>query len=117
MTKDYLSEAGYGALMGLLHNYEVINPITTNSIDGFERLVPGFEAPVCIVTSLGHTYETPSRNRSVLVGLIRDAKKPKSLRFELRSSKSTFKYIFSYGSLLPSYVRWYKICSKKWIRY
>ena len=85
MTKDYLSEAGYGALMGLLHNYEVINPITTNSIDGFERLVPGFEAPVCIVTSLGHTYETPSRNRSVLVGLIRDAKKPKSLRFELRS--------------------------------
>ncbi|MDU6535351.1 MAG: L-lactate permease, partial [Intestinibacter bartlettii] len=85
MTKDYLSEAGYGALMGLLHNYEVINPITNNSIDGFERLVPGFEAPVCIVTSLGHTYETPSRNRSVLVGLIRDAKKPKSLRFELRS--------------------------------
>ena len=117
MTKDYLSEAGYGALMGLLHNYEVINPITTNSIDGFERLVPGFEAPVCIVTSLGHTYETPSRNKSVLVGLIRDAKKPKSLRFELKYSKSTFKYIFSYGSLLPSYVRWYKICSKKWIRY
>ena len=85
MTKDYLSEAGYGALMGLLYNYEVISPIVTNSIDGFERLVPGFEAPVCVVTSLGHTYETPSRNRSVLVGLIRDAKKPKSLRFELRS--------------------------------
>ncbi len=82
---DYLNEIGYGALMGLLHNYEVLNPIVTCTNDGFERLVPGFEAPVCIVTSLGHTYEIPSRNRSVLVGLIRDAKNPKSLRFELRS--------------------------------
>ncbi|MEG0856545.1 MAG: glutamine synthetase [Terrisporobacter sp.] len=85
MTKDYLNEIGYGALMGLLYNYEVVSPIVTCSNDGFERLVPGFEAPVCIVTSVGHTYEVPSRNRSVLVGLIRDAKNPKSLRFELRS--------------------------------
>lgn len=85
MTKDYLNEIGYGALMGLLHNYEVLNPIVTSTNDGFERLVPGFEAPVCIVTSLGHSYEIPSRNRSVLVGLVRDAKNPKSLRFELRS--------------------------------
>ena len=85
MKKDYLNEIGYGALMGLLHNYEVLNPIVTCTNDGFERLVPGFEAPVCIVTSLGHTYEIPSRNRSVLVGLIRDAKNPKALRFELRS--------------------------------
>ena len=85
MKKDYLNEIGYGALMGMLHNYEVLNPIVTSTNDGFERLVPGFEAPVCIVTSLGHSYEIPSRNRSVLVGLIRDAKNPKSLRFELRS--------------------------------
>ena len=85
MKQDYLNEIGYGALMGLLHNYEVLNPIVTCTNDAFERLVPGFEAPVCIVTSLGHTYEIPSRNRSVLVGLIRDAKNTKSLRFELRS--------------------------------
>lgn len=85
MKNDYLSIAGYGALMGMLYNYEVINPFVTSSIDGFNRLVPGFEAPICIVTSLGHTYEQPSRNRSVLVGLIRDMKNPKTLRFELRS--------------------------------
>ncbi len=71
--------------MGLLYNYEVLNPIVTASNDGFNRLVPGFEAPVCIVTSLGHSYEIPSRNRSVLVGLIRDMKNPKTVRFELRS--------------------------------
>ncbi|MEG2789109.1 MAG: glutamine synthetase [Romboutsia sp.] len=85
MKEDYLSEIGYGALMGILHNYEVLNPIVTSSNDGFNRLVPGFEAPVCIVTSLGHTYEVPSRNRSVLVGLVRDIKSPKTVRFELRA--------------------------------
>ncbi|RDY24719.1 glutamine synthetase [Romboutsia maritimum] len=85
MTQDYLSEIGYGALMGMLHNYEVLNPFVTATNDGFNRLVPGFEAPVCIVTSLGHSYEVPSRNRSVLVGLIRDIKNPKTVRFELRS--------------------------------
>ena len=85
MKEDYLSEIGYGALMGILHNYEVLNPMVTSSNDGFNRLVPGFEAPVCIVTSLGHSYEVPSRNRSVLVGLVRDIKNPKTVRFELRA--------------------------------
>ena len=85
MNEDYVSEMGYGALMGILKNYEVLNPIVTATNDGFNRLVPGFEAPVCIVTSLGHSYKLPSRNRSVLVGLVRDIKNPKTVRFELRS--------------------------------
>ncbi|RDY25216.1 glutamine synthetase, partial [Romboutsia weinsteinii] len=85
MKSDFLSEIGYGAIMGLLKNYEALSPIVTPSNDGLNRLVPGFEAPVCIVTSLGHNYEVPSRNRSVLVGLIRDIENPRSLRFELRS--------------------------------
>ena len=71
--------------MGMLKNYEVLGPIVTNTNDAFNRLVAGFEAPVCTVTSLGHSYEVPSRNRSVLVGLIRDVNSDKSLRFELRS--------------------------------
>jgi len=85
MKKDYLSEIGYGALMGLLKNYEVINPFVTATNDAFNRLKPGFEAPVCIVTSLGGNKETPSRNRSVLVGVIRDIENPLATRFELRS--------------------------------
>ena len=71
--------------MGLLKNYEVINPIVTATNDAFNRLKPGFEAPVCIVTSLGGTKEAPSRNRSVLVGVIRDINNPNAIRFELRS--------------------------------
>ena len=84
-TNDFMSEIGYGALMGILKNYEVINPFVSDSNDSFNRLVPGFEAPVCIVTSLGKSYELPSRNRSILIGLIRDNATPLGTRFELRS--------------------------------
>lgn len=85
MKNDYMSEIGYGALMGVLRNYEVLNPFVTSSNDAFNRLVPGFEAPVCIVTSLGHSYTNPSRNRSILIGLIRDINSPLATRFELRA--------------------------------
>ncbi|WP_101772978.1 type I glutamate--ammonia ligase [Peptostreptococcus faecalis] len=94
LKSDYLSPIGYASLMGMLKNYDVLCPIAANTYDSFNRLVPGFEAPVCTVTSLGHTYQTPSRNRSVLVGLIRDINNPKALRFELRSpNPSTNKYL------------------------
>jgi len=84
-AKDYLTEIGYGALMGILKNYEVINPFITSSTDGFNRLKPGFEAPVCIVSSLGRSTEEPSRNRTVLIGVVGDAQNPLATRFELRS--------------------------------
>ena len=80
-----MSPIGFGALMGLLKNYEVINPFVSSTNDSFNRLKPGYEAPVCIVTSLGRAVTEPSRNRTVLAGLIRDAKNPLSTRFELRS--------------------------------
>ncbi|NLP41271.1 MAG: glutamine synthetase [Veillonellaceae bacterium] len=85
MKKDFLSGIGYGAIMGLLKNYEAINPFISATNDSLNRLKPGFEAPVCIVTSLGHTPEIPSRNRTILAGLIRDIKNPMATRFELRS--------------------------------
>jgi glutamine synthetase len=85
MKKDFLSSLGYGALMGLLKNYEAINPFVSFTIDSLNRLKPGFEAPVCIVCSLGHNVETPTRNRTVLAGLVRDMKNPLATRFEVRS--------------------------------
>ncbi len=85
MKKDFLSPVGWGALMGLLKNYEAVNPFITSTNDAFNRLKPGFEAPVCIVASLGHSVEVPSRNRTVLAGLVRDMNKPLSVRFEVRA--------------------------------
>ena len=82
---SFLSIYGYGSLMGILKNYEVINPIVSATNDSLRRLKPGFEAPVCIVTSLGHSVEVPSRNRTILLGVIRDLANPLSTRFELRA--------------------------------
>ena len=83
--KDYLSPVGWGAVMGILKNYEGIGSLITATNDSFNRLKPGFEAPVCIVASIGHSVEVPSRNRTVLVGLIRDLGNPLATRFEVRS--------------------------------
>ncbi len=85
MSKEFLSPIGFGALMGILKNYEVINPFVSATNDAFNRLKPGYEAPVCVVTSLGHGVELPSRNRTVLVGLVRDVANPLATRFELRA--------------------------------
>ena len=93
---DYMSSVGWGCLMGLLKNYEAINPFITSSNDAFNRLKPGFEAPVCVVGSVGHTPENPSRNRTVLVGLVRDLNNPLATRFELRAPNpmsNTYLYV------------------------
>ncbi len=81
----FLSSIGYGSLMGILKNYEIINPFISSTNDSLKRLKPGFEAPICITTSLGVTIEVPSRNRTILIALIRDIINPMATRFELRS--------------------------------
>lgn len=80
----HLSSFGYGALMGLLRNWEVVNPFISHSTSALRRLQPGFEAPVSIVASLGRDAASPSRNRTVLVGLVR-GDNPLSVRFEVRA--------------------------------
>ncbi len=85
LNSDFMSPLGWGALMGILKNYETIGAFITASNDAFNRLKPGFEAPVCIVASIGHDLDTPSRNRTVLAGLIRDMENPLATRFEVRS--------------------------------
>ncbi len=83
--EDFLSPIGFGALMGILKNYEAINPFVSFTSDSLKRLKPGYEAPVCVVTSLGKSADEPSRNRTILVGLVRDRRSPLATRFELRS--------------------------------
>lgn len=99
MSSDFLNPIGYGALMGILKNYEAMNPFISSSTNSFKRLKPGYEAPICIVTSLGHSPSEPSRNRTILVGLVRDMNNPLATRFELRSPnpKSNTYLIFATG--------------------
>ncbi|KAF0091384.1 MAG: glutamine synthetase [Fusobacteria bacterium] len=85
VKEEYLSISGWGALLGILKNYEILNPFISATNDSLDRLKPGFEAPVSIVASIGNNLESPSRNRTVLVGLIRDLNNPLATRFEVRS--------------------------------
>ncbi|WP_277288517.1 glutamine synthetase [Veillonella montpellierensis] len=85
MREEAVSVPGLGAIMGLLKNYEAINPFISSTTDSLNRLKPGFEAPICIVTSLGTSPDVPSRNRTILCGLIRDLDNPMATRYELRS--------------------------------
>ena len=85
VENEFLSPVGFGALMGLLKNYDVVNPFVSSTNDSLNRLKPGYEAPVCTVTSLGHSAKMPSRNRTVLVGLVRQIGNTMATRFELRS--------------------------------
>lgn len=101
LKADFMSSVGYGAIMGLLKNYEVVNPFISSTNDSLNRLKPGFEAPVCIVTSLGHTPEIPSRNRTILAGLVRDVENPYATRFEVRATNP---YTNTYVALSAIYL-------------
>jgi len=85
MTKDFLGTIGWGALIGFMKHYELINPFISVTTDAFLRLQPGYEAPTHAVASLGKDIHTPSRNRSVLLGLIRNSDSAVQTRFEIRS--------------------------------
>lgn len=100
LVEDYLSTVGYGSLMGILHNYEVINPFVTSSNEAFKRLKKGYEAPISIVSSLGTSPKIPSRNRTILIGLIRDENSPLATRFELRAPNPHTNTFLCLASLL-----------------
>ena len=85
MKKDFLSIIGWGALMGFMKHYSLINPFISVTSDAFLRLQPGFEAPTHPVVSLGKNISIPSRNRTVLIGLIRNMESPSQTRMEIRS--------------------------------
>lgn len=109
LRKDFLSPFGWGALMGLLRNYEAAGPFVTASNDAFNRLKPGFEAPVCIVASVGHDVAMPSRNRTVLAGLVRDLDNPMATRFEVRSPNphtNTFLCVAAFCQAMMDGIAW-----------
>lgn len=85
MSKDFLSIFGWGALFGFMKHYSLVNPFISVTNDSFRRLQPGFEAPTHPVASLGRDLQTPSRNRTVLLGLIRNSDSAAQTRFEVRS--------------------------------
>lgn len=101
---DFMSSIGYGSLMGILKNYEVINPFVSSSNEAFKRLKKGYEAPISIVSSLGYKPDVPSRNRTILIGLIRDENSPLATRFELRAPNPHTNTFLCLSSLLMAMI-------------
>jgi len=76
--KYYLSKVGLGFVAGLLKYAPEITAITSQWVNSYKRLVPGYEAPVYISWA--------QRNRSDLIRLpVYKVGKEKETRFELRS--------------------------------
>ena len=100
MQADFLSTIGYGFIMGILNNYEATNPFVSSTTDAFNRLKPGFEAPVCIVTSLGHKPELPSRNRS------------ESHPLRTPCAEPVYQYLSLRFLPVPDRFGWHRVCTR-----
>jgi glutamine synthetase len=76
-----LSPVALHYIAGLLSHGPALLALTNPSTNSFRRLVPGFEAPVCLFFSLG--------NRSAAIRVPKYATSPESKRFEFRSPDAT----------------------------
>ncbi len=85
----FYDEKGYGALSavarwyigGLLHHGGAVMGFTNPSTNSYRRLIPGFEAPVSAIYSLG--------NRSAAIRIPKYANKPEEARIEFRPPDAT----------------------------
>lgn len=71
-----MSDAARWYIAGLLEHGGAVMAFTNPSTNSFRRLVPGFEAPISAIFSLG--------NRSAAIRIPKYANKPENARFEFR---------------------------------
>ena len=76
-----LGETARFAIGGLLSHGPAVMAFTNSSTNSYRRLVPGFEAPVTAIYSLG--------NRSAAIRIPKYANRPESARFEFRPPDAT----------------------------
>ncbi len=76
-----LSDAGRYYIGGLLHHGGAVMAFTNPSTNSFRRLVPGYEAPISAIYSLG--------NRSAAIRIPKYANQPDTARFEFRPPDAT----------------------------
>ncbi len=95
---DGLSRYGQSFLSGTLKYIKEITLATNPTVNSFKRLVPGYEAPVYVAWGM--------RNRSSLVRVPQyNAKKPKSIRIEVRNPDPSCNPYIAYSSLLASGIK------------
>ncbi len=76
-----LSRLAFAYMAGLLEHGGAVMAFTNPSTNSYRRLVPGFEAPISAIFSLG--------NRSAAIRIPKYANQPHSARFEFRPPDAT----------------------------
>ena len=76
-----VGEIGRYYIGGLLHHGGAVMGFTNPSTNSYRRLIPGYEAPVSAIYSLG--------NRSAAIRIPKYANQPQSARFEFRPPDAT----------------------------
>lgn len=103
-SNSFLSNFGWGTLMGVLKNYSLVNPFVSNTNDSLNRLTPNYEAPTHIVASIGQSANVETRNRTVLTGLVKDINNPLSTRIELRAPNPKTNVYLTISAVLATFI-------------
>lgn len=103
-SNSFLSNFGWGTLMGVLKNYSLVNPFVSNTNDSLNRLTPNYEAPTHIVASIGQGPNLETRNRTVLTGLVKDISNPLSTRIELRAPNPKTNVYLTISAVLATFI-------------
>lgn len=103
-SNTFLSNIGWGILMGVIQNYSLINPFVSNTNDSLNRLTPNYEAPTHIVASIGQNANVETRNRTVLAGLVKDLANPLSTRIELRAPNPKTNLYLTISATLATFI-------------
>ena len=103
-SNTFLSNIGWGVLMGVIQNYSLINPFVSNTNDSLNRLTPNYEAPTHIVASIGQNANVETRNRTVLAGLVKDLANPLSTRIELRAPNPKTNLYLTISATLATFI-------------
>lgn len=103
-SNSFLSNFGWGTLMGVLKNYSLVNPFVSNTNDSLNRLTPNYEAPTHIVASIGQSPNLETRNRTVLTGLVKDISNPLSTRIELRAPNPKTNVYLTISAVLATFM-------------
>ncbi len=100
-----LSDFGKSFLTGIIDHIKEIALLTNPTVNSYKRLVPGYEAPVYV--AWGHN------NRSTLIRVPQfNAKKPKSIRIEVRNPDPSCNPYLAYAALFKAGMSGVKAGSK-----
>ena len=104
---EFMSPVGFGALMGLLKNYDVVNPFVSSSNRFPQQTETGIRS-TCMYGNVPGTQRKDAIKKQDGTGRSRDRGNPMATRFELRAPESQEQHIPGDGSVIHGYAGRYQ---------